>query len=162
MTPERFRAIVDAYGADARHWPEAERAAASAWAAQHRSEADALLAQAAQLDAWLASDAAATDLAPDAALIERVVASAPANRQPRQPHQPRRARRLSLAWPVGGLGRVGWWWSGAAFAGVGLIGGLAGAFAVSFFLVTGNPSPGPESSYLTTGFGGTAADWSDE
>ena len=159
MTPERFRAIVDAYGADARHWPEAERAAASAWAAQHRSEADALLAQAAQLDAWLASDAAATDVAPDAALIERVIASAPDNRQP---CQPRRPRWLSLVWPGGGSRRAGWWWSGAAFAGVGLIGGLAGAFAVSFFLVTGNPSPGPESSYLTTGFGGTAADWSDE
>ncbi|BCG00891.1 hypothetical protein PPGU19_054590 [Paraburkholderia sp. PGU19] len=156
MTPERFRAIVDAYGAEARHWPEAERAAASAWAAQHRSEVDALLAQAAQLDAWLASDAAATDMAPDAALIERVMASAPANRRSRRP------RRLSLIWPGGGSGRAGWWWSGAAFAGVGLIGGLAGAFAVSFFLVTGNPSPGPESSYLTTGFGGTAADWSDE
>jgi hypothetical protein len=156
MTPERFRAIVDAYGADARHWPEAERASASAWAAQHRSEADALLAQAAQLDAWLASDAAATDVAPDAALIERVIASAPDNRKLRQP------RRLSLAWAGGGSRRAGWWWSGAAVAGVGLIGGLAGAFAVSFFLVTGNPSPGPESSYLTTGFGGTAADWSDE
>lgn len=159
MTPERFRAIVDAYGADARHWPEAERAAASAWAAQHRREADALLAQAAQLDAWLASDAAATDMAPDAALIERVIASAPANQQPRRARRP---RWLSLAWPGGGSGRPGWWWSGAAFAGVGLIGGLAGAFVVSFFLVTGNASPGPDSSYLTTGFGGTAADWSDE
>ncbi|MGT2472892.1 hypothetical protein [Paraburkholderia terrae] len=159
MTPERFRAIVDAYGAEARHWPEAERAAASAWAAQHRREADALLAQAAQLDAWLASDAVATDMAPDAALIERVIASAPANQQPRRARQP---RWLSLAWPGGGSRHAGWWWSGAAFAGVGLIGGLAGAFAVSFFLVTGNASPGPDSSYLTTGFGGTAADWSDE
>jgi hypothetical protein len=43
-----------------------------------------------------------------------------------------------------------------------LIGGFAGAFAVSFFLVTGTPSPASESSYLTTGFGGTAADWSGE
>ncbi|GJH04736.1 hypothetical protein [Paraburkholderia terrae] len=147
MTPERFRTIVDAYGADARHWPDAERAAASAWAAQHRSEADALLAQAALLDAWLASDAVA---APERALTERVIASAPRSRRPHW---------LSLARPGA---RAGWWWSGAAFAGVGLIGGLAGAFAVSFFLVTGNPSTGPESSYLTTGFGGTAADWSDE
>jgi len=149
MTPERFRAIVDAYGAEARHWPEAERAAASAWAGQNRSEADALLAQAAQLDAWLASDAVA---APDTALTERVIASAPGRRRP----------RLSLAWPGRRSHRAGLWWSGAAFAGVGLIGGLAGAFAVSFFLVTGSPPPGPESSYLTTGFGGTAADWSGE
>jgi len=150
MTPERFRAIVDAYGADARHWPAAERADASAWAAQHRVEADTLLAQAAQLDAWLASDTVAV---PDATLVDRVVASAPSRRRPRW---------LSSAWRGKRSGRAGWWWSGAAFAGVGLIGGLTGAFAVSFFLVTGSPSPGPESSYLTTGFGGTAADWSGE
>ncbi|WP_109476415.1 hypothetical protein [Paraburkholderia sp. C35] len=150
MTPERFRAIVDAYGAEARHWPEAERAAASAWAAHNRIEADTLLAQAAQLDAWLSTDAVA---APDSGLTERVVASAPKRRQ---------SRWFSLTWPGRRSRRAGLWWSGAAFAGVGLIGGLAGAFAVSFFLVTGNPSPGPESSYLTTGFGGTAADWSGE
>ncbi|CAD6519173.1 hypothetical protein ACFQ3P_07965 [Paraburkholderia sabiae] len=151
MTPERFRAIVDAYGADARNWPADERAAASAWAEQHRGEADALLAEAAQLDMWLASDTVA---APDPAFVERVVASAPVRR--------RRPRWLPLTWPGSRSRRAGLWWSGAAFAGVGLIGGLAGAFAVSFFLVTGNPSPGPESSYLTTGFGGTAADWSGE
>ncbi|ACC73212.1 hypothetical protein PPMP20_14925 [Paraburkholderia phymatum] len=150
MTPERFRAIVDAYGADPRHWPAAERAAASAWAELNRSEADALLAQAVQLDQWLASDAEA---APAPALVERIVASAPARR---------RSRWLWLAWPGGRSRRAGWWWSGAAFAGVGLIGGVAGALAVSFFLVTGSASPGPESSYLTTGFGGTAADWSGE
>jgi hypothetical protein len=151
MTPERFRAIVDAYGADARHWPAAERADASAWAEQHRGEADALLAQAALLDAWLGSASVA---APEPALVERIVASAPA--------PSRRRRWLPLAWPGSGSGRASWWWSGAAFAGVGLIGGVAGAFAVSFFLVTGSPSPGTESSYLTTGFSGTAADWSGE
>jgi hypothetical protein len=64
MTPERFRAIVDAYGAHARRWPEAERAAAIEWATQHRAQADALLADAAQLDAWLESDTVA---APDTA-----------------------------------------------------------------------------------------------
>lgn len=32
MTPERFRTIVAAYGADARRWPDGERAAAEAWA----------------------------------------------------------------------------------------------------------------------------------
>jgi hypothetical protein len=148
MTRERFRAIVDAYGADPRRWPVTEREAASTWADAHRSEADALLAQAAQLDTWLAADAVE---APDPALVERVIDSAPV-RQPR--------RWLLL--PGWGSRRAGFWWSGAAFAGVGLIGGLAGAFAVSFFLVTGTPSPGPESSYLTTGFGGTAADWSGE
>jgi len=29
------------------------------------------------------------------------------------------------------------WWQGAAFAGIGLAGGLTGAFAVSFFVLTG-------------------------
>ena len=33
MTSERFLALVAAYGADARRWPEAERAAARAFAA---------------------------------------------------------------------------------------------------------------------------------
>jgi hypothetical protein len=148
MTPERFRAIVDAYGADPRRWPVGEREAASAWAEAHRSEADAVLAQAAQLDTWLAADAVE---APDPALAERVIDSAPVRRPPRW-----------LPLPGWGSRRAGLLWSGAAFAGIGLIGGLAGAFAMSFFLVTGTPSPGLESSYLTTGFGGTAADWSGE
>ncbi|MPW15577.1 hypothetical protein GCT13_01285 [Paraburkholderia sp. CNPSo 3157] len=156
MTPERFRAIVDAYGADARRWPEAERAAASAWADQHRSEANALLAEAARVDAWLASDSVE---APDAAFAERIVASAP-TAVPAPASARKRPRWLTL--PGRRSRRAGLWWSGAAFAGVGLIGGFAGAFAVSFFLVTGTPSPASESSYLTTGFGGTAADWSGE
>ncbi|MEX3932371.1 hypothetical protein AB4Y32_11245 [Paraburkholderia phymatum] len=154
MTPERFRAIVDAYGADARHWPASERADASAWADQHRSEADALRAEAARIDAWLASNSVE---APDAAFVERIVASAPA---PAPASARKRPRWLTL--PGWRSRRGGLWWSGAAFAGVGLIGGFAGAFAVSFFLVTGTPSPASESSYLTTGFGGTAADWSGE
>jgi hypothetical protein len=156
MTPERFRTIVDAYGADARRWPELERAAANAWADAHRSEADAVLAEAAQLDALLAKDVVE---APGPAFIERVIATAPVKAA-----APRRPRWFTL--PGRGSRRAGVWWSGAAFAGVGLIGGLAGAFAVSFFLVTGSPSMSSssagESSYLTTGFGGTAADWSGE
>jgi hypothetical protein len=158
MTPERFRAIVDAYGADARHWPASERADASAWADQHRSEADALLAEAARIDAWLASDSVE---APDAVLIERIVASAPAPTPTPAPASARKRPRW-LTLPGWRSRRGGLWWSGAAFAGVGLIGGFAGAFAVSFLLVTGTPSPASESSYLTTGFGGTAADWSGE
>lgn len=159
MTPERFRAIVDAYGTDARRWPAAERADASAWAQRHRSEADALLAEAAQVDAWLASHNVE---APDAAFIERVVASAPASAPAASATDSVRKQPRWFTLPGWRSRRAGLWWSGAAFAGVGLIGGFAGAFAVSFFLVTGTPSPGSESSYLTTGFGGTAADWSGE
>ena len=138
MTHERFLQIVDAYGADPRRWPQQERAAAQAWAALHRAEADAVLTQAAGLDAWLAADRIDP---PGAALRERVIRSAPV----RQPGAPRR-----------------WWWSGAAVAGIGLLGGAAGAFAVSFFVLTETVPPVHESSYLTSSFGGTPADWSGE
>ena len=139
MTPERFHQIVQAYGADSRRWPQQDRAAAQAWAAAHREEADAVLADAAGLDAWLAAD---TVEPPSLALQQRIAGGAPQ----RQPVAPR--RRL--------------WWSGAAVAGVGLLGGVAGALAVSFFVLTTAPAPVPESSYLTSSFGGSSADWSDE
>ncbi|CAE6744979.1 hypothetical protein R75461_06962 [Paraburkholderia nemoris] len=139
MTPERFHQIVEAYGADPRRWPQQERAAAEAWAAAHRAEADALLADAAGIDAWLAADKVDP---PHAALQQRIIGSAPG----RRPDAPR--RKL--------------WWSGAAVAGVGVLGGVAGAFAVSFFVLTGTVPPVHESSYLTSSFGGSSADWSGE
>lgn len=141
MTPERFHQIVEAYGAEPRRWPQPERAAAQAWAQAHRAQADALLAEAAGVDAWLAVDQVEP---PGAALLARVLDSAPA-----QQAVPRRR----------------WWWSGAAMAGVGLLGGVTGAFAVSFFLLASTAQQAPpahESSYLTSGFGGSSADWSDE
>jgi len=149
MTPERFHTIVDAYGADPRRWPKQERADAQAWAAAHRAEADAALASSAAIDAWLARDTVAP---PDRELQQRIVESAPVRR-------PSWFRQHA-------------WWSGAAIAGVGLTGGLAGALAVSFFVLTGAASSRHEqaghepsvheSSYLTTGFGGSPDDWSDE
>ncbi|WP_323117768.1 hypothetical protein [Burkholderia alba] len=144
MTPERFREIVDAYGAEPQRWPAPERADAQAWAHDHRREADALLRDAAGVDAWLASDPA---VEPDAALVRRIVASAPV--RPARP--PVRSRAFG--------------WPGAALAGLGIAGGLAGAFALSFFLVAGAARPAhdaPDSSYMTTGFGGSSADWSGE
>ncbi|CAE6719540.1 hypothetical protein [Paraburkholderia haematera] len=139
MTPERFHQIVEAYGADPRRWPQQERAAAEAWAAAHRAEAAAVLADAAGIDAWLAADKVDP---PGAALKQRIIGSAPV----RQPIVPRRR----------------WWWSGAAVAGVGLLGGAAGAFAVSFFVLTGTVPPAHEFSYSTSSFGGSSADWSGE
>jgi hypothetical protein len=139
MTPERFQQIVEAYGAEPRRWPQQERAEAEDWARLHRVEADTVLAEAVGLDAWLAADKVEP---PGEALRQRVLDSAPV----RQPVAPR--RRL--------------WWSGAAVAGVGLLGGLAGAFAVSFFVVTEAVPPVHESSYLTSSFGGSSADWSGE
>lgn len=139
MTPERFHQIVEAYGADPRRWPQQERAAGEAWAAAHRVGADAALADAAGIDAWLAADKVDP---PGAALQQRIIGSAPV----RRPGAPR--RKL--------------WWSGAAVAGVGVLGGVAGAFAVSFFVLTGTVPQVHEFSYLTSSFGGSSADWSGE
>ncbi|WP_114809070.1 hypothetical protein [Paraburkholderia kururiensis] len=148
MTPERFRAIVEAYGAEPRRWPASERADAQAWAAGHRAEADALLAQQSSLDTWLESHVVAP---PDHALYERVIAAAPSAADSRRRKRPR------FFWQRSPL-----WWSGAAIAGVGLAGGLAGAFAVSFFLVTGEPLHEASVPSITTSFGGSSADWSGE
>ncbi|MET3620494.1 hypothetical protein [Burkholderia ambifaria] len=139
MTPERFRTIVAAYGSDARRWPQDERAAAEAWAQAHPRDALAALDEAAELDAWLMQDTVAP---PAPALVERIVASAPA---------PQRARRR---------GKV--WWSGAAFAGVGLAGALAGAVAVSMLMLGSAPIAQHEPGYLTTTFGGPSLDGGDE
>ncbi|WP_175783969.1 hypothetical protein [Burkholderia ambifaria] len=139
MTPERFRTIVAAYGSDARRWPQDERAAAEAWAQAHPRDALAALDDAAELDAWLMRDTVAP---PAPTLVERIVASAPA---------PQRARRR---------GKV--WWSGAAFAGVGLAGALAGAVAVSMLMLGSAPIAQHEPGYLTTTFGGPSIDGGDE
>ncbi|UEP25169.1 hypothetical protein LL999_21500 [Burkholderia ambifaria] len=139
MTPERFRTIVAAYGSDARRWPQDERAAAEAWAQAHPRDALSALDDAAELDAWLMQDTVAP---PAPALVERIVASAPA---------PQRARRR---------GKV--WWSGAAFAGVGLAGALTGAVAVSMLMLGSAPIAQHEPGYLTTTFGGPSIDGGDE
>jgi hypothetical protein len=104
MTGGRFEAILDAYGADPRRWPAAERAAALAFAAANPS-APALLAAAADLDGAIhmtAPDAAA------APLREAIVASAKMT--------PRRRRPL--------------WWAGAGL-GAALAGAAAGAVTVA-------------------------------
>lgn len=53
MTAERFLALVAAYGADRRRWPEGERAAAEAFAAAHAEMARPNLDEADALDALL-------------------------------------------------------------------------------------------------------------
>jgi hypothetical protein len=140
MTPERFRTIVDAYGADSHRWPAAERAAAQTWASTHRIEADTILRESAPLDAWLDSHAVA---APARALFDRIVAGAPVRLSPW-----RRARV---------------WWSGAVFAGVGVAGGFVGAFAMSLYMMTAAAPPiQHEAPWLDTAFGNPVSDWSEE
>ncbi len=53
MTAERFLALVAAYGADRRRWPDSERAAAEAFAAGHADSAGPALAEADAIDALL-------------------------------------------------------------------------------------------------------------
>ncbi len=103
MTLTRFEAILDAYGADSRRWPEAERRAAEAFA-KADPRAPALLAAAADLDG--AIHLTAPDVAA-AALRETIIAAAK--------HRPE--RRPSL------------WWAGAGL-GAALAGAAAGAVTV--------------------------------
>ena len=139
MTPERFAQIVDAYGADPRRWPDAERAAACAFAQAYPSEAQPKLSAAAMLDACLAADA----VEPASRSLQRcIVASAgtPGRRSPR------------------GMRPLRWWLPGAALAGAGMAGLVAGALAMSWLSVSAEPPNAfHEPSYLSTAFGFDAA-----
>lgn len=53
MTSERFLALIAAWGADARRWPEGERMAAQAFVAANPETARAALAEADSVDALL-------------------------------------------------------------------------------------------------------------
>lgn len=53
MTPERFGQLIEAYGADARLWPAAERTAAERFRADRPDLAGPLLAEADVVDALL-------------------------------------------------------------------------------------------------------------
>ncbi|MDF3835735.1 hypothetical protein P3W85_22700 [Cupriavidus basilensis] len=135
MTPERFRALIDIYGADPAHWPAGERSQGQAMAPlpEHRGALDA----AAALDRLLAAHRVA---APDAALLRRIAASAPLARAPRVP----------------------WWWSGLGLAGAGLAGTVAGVLLMSALLAA-LPAPAAiDLPYAATAFGGMARNGSEE
>lgn len=105
MTSERFLALVAAYGADARRWPESERAAARAFAAAHPALAGPALAEAA--DALLHESRVAP---PSMALRDRVIASAADAGLKARREGRRWLDRLALAMGAG--------WAAAACAGV--------------------------------------------
>lgn len=73
MRAERLLALVAAYGADARRWPEAERSAAAALLAAGPDVARAALVDADLTDALLHASRAPH---PSSALRDRVIASA--------------------------------------------------------------------------------------
>lgn len=146
MTPQRFCELAQAYGADLSRWPAHERAAAQALVtAQADAQVRAALSEAESLDGWLAHHLVAPA---GADLLRRVVASAP----------PQRA-----GWYQAWL-----WWSGLGVAGVGLVGGVSGALAMSLllsvaFLQGGAPSADPAWEVpAVTAFDDPGADWSEE
>lgn len=82
MTEDRFRALAEAYGAELRRWPAAERNAAQAFALANRDVADAILeverSLEIQLEAYVVEAPAPLrrriiDLAPRARAIARTV-----------------------------------------------------------------------------------------
>jgi hypothetical protein len=139
MTAERFRALIDAYGADPRRWPQAERAPAQEWAERDGADPDHALADAAMLDRLLASHVVT---APHSRLLSRIVASAPTRRASRH--------------------KATWWWSGFGFAGIGLAGVAAGALAVSIFATILDRSAPSDWPYVTTAFSAPTHSGSDE
>jgi hypothetical protein len=111
MNAERFSQLVEAYGADARRWPVAEREAAAAFRLARPDEAARLLAEADALDALL--DAAPHPVV-SYALRERVLAAAA-------------GAGLKAHRPLFGFrpGRLAWL-SGGAFAAAACAGIIAG------------------------------------
>ena len=116
MTSERFLALVAAYGADARRWPEAERAAARAFAAAEPDAATPALAEADAADALLH---ASRMTRPSAALRDRVIASAAEAGLKARREGRRWLDRLALALGAG--------WAAAACAGI-----VAGVMMTSY------------------------------
>jgi hypothetical protein len=94
MNAERFAELAEAYGADPRRWPAAERAEAEAFAAAQGAAAERLLFDARQTDAAL--DASPVPEVPPA-LRAAILASAP---------KPRAGKAGALRWlwlPASGL-----------------------------------------------------------
>lgn len=79
MDRERFKLLLEAYGADLRRWPVDERAAAAAFKLQHGQTLAAELAEAGAIDAALKHGAA--EGAISEALVSRIMAAHAAARE---------------------------------------------------------------------------------
>lgn len=106
MSIERLKVLTESYGADQRHWPEADREAARTAIARDADAARALMFDAAQTDAVL--DASPRP-AVSTALRDRVLASALAAGL--TPKQARKVWDRLVVWFAAG-------WAAAACAGV--------------------------------------------
>ncbi|WP_332658618.1 hypothetical protein [Brevundimonas sp.] len=107
MTSERFLALIAAYGADARRWPERERAAARAFADADPAAVHSALAEADTVDALLHLS---RPVQPSLALRDRVIASAAEAGLKARREGRRWLDRLAFAFGAG--------WAVAACAGV--------------------------------------------
>ncbi len=103
MSLERFAALADAFGADMRRWPAADRAAAHDLA-QASLSARACLAAADALDAALDQSRVT---APSAETYQRILAQAPKPRMIRPRAADAAAARSRLLRWLSGLGAVG-------------------------------------------------------
>lgn len=103
MTSERFHALVQAYGGDARRWPDSERAAALAFRATHPELARAVLAEADAVDDLLSRSPAPRV---SVELRDRMVAAAQAG------------RRVGRWWIDRAAVALGAGWAAAACAGM--------------------------------------------
>lgn len=117
MSQERFAALADAFGADMRRWPAADRAAAQDLA-QMSSSARACLAEADALDAVLDQSRVT---APSVELYQRILAQAP------RPGM----MRLRAAGVASARSRLLRWLSGLGAVGVLTCGAVAGAAVVA-------------------------------
>jgi len=108
MDLKRFEALAEAYGADLRRWPVAERGAADSLMASQPEGTCAVLSAAEALDDWLAASPPPT---PSFALRDAVLAAAPKARPQRS--------------------AIGWWLSGAGFASAALVGVFVGGSALT-------------------------------
>jgi hypothetical protein len=116
MTSERFLALVAAYGADARRWPAADRAAAERFAADDPARFAPAVAEADATDALLHASCVAP---PSMALRDRVIASAA--------EAGLKARREGRRWVDRLVLTLGAGWAAAACAGI-----VAGVMMTSY------------------------------
>jgi hypothetical protein len=126
MPIDRFVAILDAYGAETRRWPAAERAAAESLLAAS-AEAQQLYAQAAQLDHLLTTSVAP---APSAALRAAILQAAPRSAQAQPAGAVETLRGLWQALLGTLTGELGGWRPAGAVLGVALLLGVAAGGAV--------------------------------
>jgi hypothetical protein len=129
MTPDQFRTLTETYGADPRRWPAEDREAALAFMKSHPAEARAALAEASLLDGMLDRHVVAM---PARELREHIISSAPV---------------APAVWQHARL-----WWQGAAIAGLGIAGALAGALMIGVFLPLDVPEYDNDGAHVVTAF----------